>query len=238
MTKTSWIKRHAVVLVLGLALFYLLFESRAEWSDMHRWNRAVGDLSLVLVALAMALGPLTRLSNLRVFRTWLPYRRELGIHAVIAAAIHTIIILIWWVELDFARLFGFEYHPELERYVMIQQGFGLANLIGIAALLYGIVLATTSNDFSQKRLGTSVWKFVQQGAYVLWWLAVVHTGYFLFMHFLHFHRPTPEPNWAQWPFVGMTVFVVALQIAAIVKTWRRKVLRDGGGAAASASSGG
>jgi sulfoxide reductase heme-binding subunit YedZ len=150
----------------------------------------------------------------------LPYRRELGIYAVIAAIIHTVIILIGWVQLDFARLFGFEFHPQLQEYVMVQQGFGLGNLIGIAALLYGIVLAVTSNDFSQKRLGTSVWKYIQQGAYVLWWLVVLHTAYFLFFHFLDFHRQTPEPNWAQWPFIILVGVVLLLQTAATLVTWR------------------
>lgn len=187
---------------------------------MHRFNRALGDLSLVLVALAMVIGPLTRLSSARVFRKMLPYRRELGIYAVIAAIIHTVIILIGWVQLDFARLFGFEFHPQLQEYVMVQQGFGLGNLIGIAALLYGIVLAVTSNDFSQKRLGTSVWKYIQQGAYVLWWLVVLHTAYFLFFHFLDFHRQTPEPNWAQWPFIILVGVVLLLQTAATLVTWR------------------
>ena len=133
---------------------------------------------------------------------------------------HTVIILIGWVELDFARLFGFEYHPQLRRYVMVQQGFALANVVGVAALLYGFVLAATSNDFSQRKLGTSVWKYIQQGAYVLWWLVVLHTAYFLFFHFLDFHRQTPEPNWAQWPFVILVGVVLALQLAGTLVTWR------------------
>ena len=204
---------------------YLLLISRAEWSEMHRYNRALGDLSLVLVALAMAIGPLARLSSARLFRKLLPYRRELGIYAVLAAIAHTVIILIGWVELDLARLFGFEFHPQLQRYVMLNHGFALANVVGIAALLYGFVLAGTSNDFSQSVLGTSVWKYIQQGAYVLWWLAVLHTAYFLFFHFLDFHRQTPEPNWARWPFVALVASVVALQAAAVVVTWRSQTSR-------------
>jgi sulfoxide reductase heme-binding subunit YedZ len=220
MTNRPTLQRHTLIFTLCFVATYALLFSRAEWSAMHRFNRALGDLSLVLVALAMVIGPLTRLSSARVFRKMLPYRRELGIYAVIAAIIHTVIILIGWVQLDFARLFGFEFHPQLQEYVMVQQGFGLGNLIGIAALLYGIVLAVTSNDFSQKRLGTSVWKYIQQGAYVLWWLVVLHTAYFLFFHFLDFHRQTPEPNWAQWPFIILVGVVLLLQTAATLVTWR------------------
>ena len=232
MTRKPTLFRHGVILAISALAGYLLLLSRAEWSEMHRYNRALGDLSMLLLAMAMAIGPLARLFSARIFRKLLPYRRELGIYAVLAATIHTIIILLGWVELDFARLFGFEWHPQLQRYVMLQQGFALGNIIGIAALLYGFVLAGTSNDFSQRKLGPSVWKYIQQGAYVLWWLAVMHTAYFLFVHFLDFHRPIPEPNWAQWPFVIMVGIVLVLQIAASLITWRAQRNRRGVGIAA------
>jgi len=225
MMKKPALLRQVLTIGTSVLVGYLLLISRAEWSEMHRYNRALGDLSLVLVALAMAIGPLARLSSARLFRKLLPYRRELGIYAVLAAIAHTVIILIGWVELDLARLFGFEFHPQLQRYVMLNHGFALANVVGIAALLYGFVLAGTSNDFSQSVLGTSVWKYIQQGAYVLWWLAVLHTAYFLFFHFLDFHRQTPEPNWARWPFVALVASVVALQAAAVVVTWRSQTSR-------------
>lgn len=216
-TKAWWV-RHLIVIVLAVIGTALFLYSRAEWSPMHRWNRAVGDMSLVLVALAMALGPMSRLW--RSFVRWVPYRRELGIYAVMLALVHFTIILFGWVELDLMRLVGFEFHPSLQRYVMVQHGFGLANLVGVLALLYGAILAATSNDRSLRWLGSSVWKFVQQGTYVLWWLSVIHTGYFLFMHFLDYHRQTPEPNWFQWPFVGLVTIVLVLQIAASLTTWR------------------
>ena len=166
MMKKPALLRHVLIIGTSVLTGYLLLASRAEWSEMHRYNRALGDLSLLLIVAAMAIGPLARLSSAPFLRKLMPYRRELGIYAVLAATVHTIIILIGWVELDFARLFGFEYHPQLQRYVMLQHGFALANVVGIAALLYGFVLAGTSNNSSQRVLGTSVWKYIQQGAYV------------------------------------------------------------------------
>ena len=219
-----WWARHLMVIVLASAVTALFLVSRAEWSAMHRWNRAVGDVSLVLVALAMALGPVSRLWR-RTARL-LPYRRELGIYAVVLALVHATIILIGWVELDLMRLIGFEFHPGLQRYVMVQQGFALANLIGILALVYGAILALTSNDRSLDWLGATVWKFVQRGTYVLWWLSVIHTGYFLFLHFQDYHRQVPEPNWAQWPFVGLVGVVLILQTAASSATWSKARHRD------------
>ncbi len=222
----DWKLRHLVILLFGALLTYGFLESRAQWSEMHRWNRALGDASVVLVALSMMIGPLSRLWG--AAKRLIPWRRELGIYGVIAAFIHATIILVGWMNWDLYRLVGMEFHPGLQRYVMFQQGLGFSNILGIAALIYALILTLTSNDFSQRWLGASVWKHVQQGTYIMWWIIVLHTGYFLFMHFLHFDRATPEPNWFRWPFVGLVVTIMLLQFAATLKTWR---LKARGGAA-------
>ncbi|MHA1559230.1 MAG: ferric reductase-like transmembrane domain-containing protein [Alphaproteobacteria bacterium] len=218
---SRWIfRRHLVVLVFAALGTYAFLESRAEWSAMHRWNRATGDMSVVLIGLSMALGPLARLWT--VSRRAIPWRREMGIYGVLLAAIHTVIILAGWVEWDLIRIIGYELNPATNSYVMFQHGFGLANVIGIVALTYGAVLALTSSNWSQGLLGGSVWKFLQQSAYVLWMLIVIHAAYFLYLHFQTFHRSTPDPNWAQWPFVALVTLVALLQFAAFLKTWRLK----------------
>jgi sulfoxide reductase heme-binding subunit YedZ len=214
----NWKLRHILVILVAVAGTWAFLLSRMEWSEMHRWNRATGDMSLIMVAIAMSLGPLSRLSNR--FRWTVPFRRELGIYGVLLAGIHIAIILAAWVEWDLVRLFGYEIHPTLGRYVMVQHGFGLANAIGIVAVIYAIALALSSNDWSQKKLGAMVWKFFQQSAYVYWMLIVVHTAYFLYLHFQDFHRRTPDPNWAQLPFVILVVLVLGLQTAAFIKTWK------------------
>ncbi len=218
--KMQWKGRHLLVLAFGVAGALAFAESRSQWSPMHQWNRAVGDMSLVLVALAMAAGPAARLWAQA--RRLLPWRRELGIWGTVLAGVHTVIILAGWVQWDLVRLFGFQMHPTLAQYVMVQKGFGLGNIMGIAALVYGTVLAVSSNDFSQRFLGGSVWKFLQQSAYVLWALILLHTAYFLYLHFLDFHRPVPEPNWFQKPFIVLVLTVAGLQTAAFVKTWKSR----------------
>ncbi len=216
----GWKSRHSMVLLAAAIGTYALLESRGEWSEMHRWNRAVGDMSVILISVSMAIGPLARLWSF--FRRLIPWRRELGIHGVLLAVVHTVVILAGWVEWDLIRLFGYQMHPQTGVYVMLQQGFGLGNALGIVALVYGTVLAMTSNDWSQKKFGGPAWKFVQQGAYVLWMLIVLHTAYFLYLHFQDFHRPVPDPNWAQLPFVILVGVVMLLQLAAFTKTWRSK----------------
>lgn len=217
-SKINWKTRHLCVLFISALGSYAFLESRAEWSEMHRWNRAVGDMSLVMVALAMAIGPIARFG--RKFQVFTPWRRELGIYGVLLALVHVVIILAGWVEWDLVQLFGYQVHPATGEYVMVQHGFGLANAIGIIALFYAIVLMLTSNDWSQKKLGAMVWKFLQQGVYVYWALIAVHTAYFLYLHFQDFHRRVPEPNWAQIPFALLVLLVIILQISAFIKTWK------------------
>ncbi len=60
----------------------------------------------------------------------------------------------------------------------------------------------------------------------MWWLTVAHVAYFLFMHFLSFHRATPPPNPLQPWFVGLVVLVLGLRAAAYVKTIRAKALSE------------
>lgn len=220
MIADRWRMRHVWVVLLAIAAVLAFAASRAEWSPMHLWNRAVGDASLLLLALAMMAGPLARLWPRA--RRFLPWRRELGVWGTLLAVVHTLIILQGWLQWDLIRLFGYELHPILGQYVMLQQGFGLANVVGVVALIYGAVLAVSSNDRSQTLLGGSVWKFLQQGAYVLWALVLTHTAYFLYLHFQDFHRQVPDPNWLQMPFAGLVALVAALQVAAFCKTWRTK----------------
>lgn len=214
----GWKSRHVKSLLLAVALVYGFSVLRSEWSLMHQWNRAFGDASLVLIALVMVLGPLSRLW--RPASRFLLWRRELGIWGFVAGLIHAGFILFGWVALEWQRLFGFEFHPQLQQYVMFDKGFALGNVIGILALVYGLILSLTSNDASQRWLGMSIWKYIQQGAYILWAMIVAHTAYFLYIHFLDFHRQTPEPNLLRWPFVGLVVFVLALQTLATIRTWR------------------
>lgn len=216
--------RRIVVVIVAALLVYLFGLVHGQWSPMHRWNRAFGDAAILLLALTMSLGAVSRL--LRPTAKWLPWRRELGVYAVILASVHTVIILDGWVEWNVFRLFGMEFHPTDLQFVMVQHGFGLANAIGILALGIGFILLLTSSDRAVRFLGSTSWKTVQMTALVYWALVVVHTAYFLYAHFLSFHRTTPEPNPLQLPFAFLVIAVVALGAAACVTTFRRRLRNE------------
>jgi methionine sulfoxide reductase heme-binding subunit len=181
---------HAVVGAIAAALSYGFWLTRPEWDPEMRFWRAVGDGSLILLYSALAVGPLARM------RPWagrlIAFRRELGIWFGILALAHTLLILNGWARWEAMRFLGYEFIPNLGYLVRLEPSFGLANLVGLVAVLITLVLMATSSDWAVRVLGGNSWKFLQYGAYIVFYLVVLHTAYFLFIHFTqHFHRPAP-----------------------------------------------
>lgn len=55
------------------------------------------------------------------------------------------------------------------------------------------------------------------------YLTLLHTAYFLFIHFASsFHRVPPPENWFRWPLLGLGAGVLFLQWAAFATTVRRR----------------
>ena len=209
--------------MLGFAALLAIgfWSSRMDWDPTMRLWRAVGDVSLVLMLHALVVGPLAKIwPATTVFRTW---RRETGIWAAITALVHTLLVFDGWFRWDLMRMLGFDFIAELGRVARIEPGFGLSNLVGLVALAWLLILCATSFDRAIKKLGGSGWKWLHTGAYVAFYLVVLHTAYFLFMHYtISFHRPVPpNPNWFAVPFVVLSLSVPLLQALAFVKSVRR-----------------
>jgi len=192
---------------------------------MRLW-RAIGDSSFILLLLLLALGPLSRYS--RSLIKLLPWRRELGIWFAILAIAHTLLVLDGWVRWDWMRFFGYEFVEQLDRYARIEPGFGLSNMVGIIATLIALPLMITSANWAVKRLGGSSWKWLHYGAYTVFYLVVLHSLYFLFMHYTEsFHRSVPEDlNWFRYPFLFGALVLLALQVAAFFSTVRQRRTAD------------
>lgn len=216
--------RSFVIGVLAVVLTSLFYASRPQWvPDMRLW-RAVGDASLVLLVVTLALGPAGRLSAAAAgLSSW---RRQLGIWTALTGLVHTVLVLYGWVAFDLGRLMGFEFVPELGRTARMEPGFGLANLMGLVAMALLLVLLATSSDAAVRRLGPPVWNWVQGFAHVVFYLVVLHTAYFLFLHYtLSFHRDVPEPNWFRFPVLGLAGALLALQAASSVSGARARRAR-------------
>lgn len=224
--KKRHLLHHVVCGVLAAIAVFLFWLSRLEWDPEMRLWRAFGDAGFIFFFFALVIGPLAKL--LLPARRLIPWRREVGIWCAVLALTHAVLVFNGWAKWDVMRFLGYEFIEQLARYARMEPGFGLANIIGLIALVWALVLGATSSRMAIKFFGFSSWKWLHHGAYVIFYLALAHGVYFLFIHYtMSFHRQVPpDPNWFQFPFlaIGFTVFI--LQMSAFVKTIRNQKSTD------------
>ena len=212
--------RHLTVAGLAGVLVWLFWSTRPTWDGEMRLWKAVGDAAFVLLLVTLTLGPAARLA--RPVSRLLPWRRQLGIWFALVAALHGVLVVHGWARWSFRRFLGYEVVPQLGREVRLEPGFGLANLVGVTALAFALVLAATSSDWALRRLGAPAWKWLHHSALFVFYLSLLHAGYFLFLHYtLSFHKKVPPADWFRFPFVALGATVVLLQLGAFLTTAAR-----------------
>lgn len=222
MGNNKLLHRHLLLALLAFLLTLPFWFGRLNWDPEMRLWRAIGDSSFLLLFFTLAIGPIARL--------WppaarlIPWRREAGIWFGVMAFTHTLLVFDGWARWDWRRFLGYEFIPELNRIARIEPGFGLANLMGLVAVILTVYLVATSSNWAVERLGAAAWKWLQYGSYTVFYLVVLHTIYFLFMHYtVSFHRRVPpEPNWFRLPFLVLALMIPLLQVAAFLKTIGRR----------------
>lgn len=209
--------RQLIVGVLAAVLVWLFWISRPQWTwDMRLW-KAFGDSALLLLVFTLMIGPLARIWSPSA--KLLPYRKYLGIWFGVIAIIHGFLIWNGWARWDVLRFLGYEFVPELGRVTRLEPGFGLANLIGLTALLLTIILMATSTERAVKLLGGTSWKWLHNSVYIIFYLVILHSGYFLYIHYtLSFHKNVPPPDWFRVPFLLLVGSLLLLQTIAFIKT--------------------
>jgi methionine sulfoxide reductase heme-binding subunit len=226
-TKTELLLRHLLVAVIAALAVYVGWQVNAEWEpDMRLW-KAFGVGAFFLIWVAAVVGPAAKLwPALTRFITW---RREFGIWFTIVALVHFYLIWDGWAQWDVRELLGYEYVPELDMYLRFEPGFGLANLMGLVALLFAIILAATSFDRAVSFLGISSWKWLHSFMYVIFYIVALHSVYFAFIHYTPSpHRilmglPAMYPaNLLRFVYLAMILSVFAGQTAAFFRTVRRQ----------------
>ena len=195
----------------------MFWASRPQWDGEMRLWKAVGDAAFVLLLLTLSAGPLSRITR---SATWmLVWRRQLGIWFALVAGLHGVLVVHGWARWSLRRFLGYELVPQLGREARLEPGFGLANLVGLTALMFALLLAATSSDRALRRLGAPAWKWLHHSALFIFYLSLLHAGYFLFLHYtVSFHKQVPPPDWFRTPFVMVGVALLALQTAAFLKT--------------------
>ncbi|MFP5224959.1 MAG: ferric reductase-like transmembrane domain-containing protein [Actinomycetota bacterium] len=211
------ISRQAGAGLVAFLLVGIFWLSRPQWAPEMRIWKAFGDSAFLLLALSLVIGPMSRFS--RGWARLLSWRREAGVWFALMALVHMFLILNGWARWSVAKLFGYEFVPQLGREARLEPGFGLANLIGMFAIFWALILLATSSDRAVRFLGPPAWRWLHNGAYVIFYLGLAHAAYFLFIHFtLSFHKSPPPPDWFRIPFVLIGTIVLGLQAAAFAKT--------------------
>lgn len=215
-TKNTWI-RNILIGLISIMIVYLFYLSRPEWSFSHRFWRAIGDGGFILLILILLIGPLAKIFP-KYFVRFLSWRKELGIWMALLAFLHSYLILKDWIRWDYMKFFGYEYIPQAGAYVSVEPGFGMANLIGLVAVIFTIILFVTSSNKAIQFLGPKSWKFLHYSAYIIFYLVFLHVFYFLFIHYtLTPFRPASNPDWFRYPFLMISALVPIFQTWAFVK---------------------
>ena len=222
--------RHAVMAVIGFGLVYLVWSVNETWSpDMRLW-KAFGGGSFFLLWFTMFIGPAAKIW--RPLQRFVSYRREAGVWFFLIALVHGYLILDGWVRWNVWEFFGYQYIAEIDTYLRVESGFGLANLVGLVALVFAATLAATSFDRAVNWLGISSWKWLHMLALVVFYLGVIHVVYFAFIHYTPSLTramqglPTNYPeNPLRFYYLAAFLTVLFAQIWAFIKTVRsqRKV---------------
>lgn len=219
--------RHLLAAGLAGLAVYGGWEANGEWDPEMRLWKSFGVGAAALIWFIALVGPAARLwPALTRLVSW---RREAGVWFTLVVLVHFALVWDGWARWSVWELLGFQYVPELDAYLRFEPGFGLANLMGLIALVFALVLAATSFDRAVSFLGISSWKWLHSFSYVVFYTVALHTLYFAFMHYtpspyrVLMGLPTAYPeNILRFSYVAMVLSVMGAQAAAFVKTVRQR----------------
>lgn len=143
----------------GLFLLYYQFYNFGKITPQEM-IKTTGLLAVALLSLTLIIGPVCRFFPSLDFLK--AHRKFWGILSFFVALTHAVLIYIFYVNYNLAKLFN----PASPKY------FGL--LAGLASLLILLAVTLTSNKLALNSLSPKVWKVVQSMAYLALILAVLH----------------------------------------------------------------
>lgn len=169
-------RRYDAVIVLGIALYLLLFLGQGWLRDGHvtletLLIRGLGSLAFVLLHVILSIGPLARLDAR--FLPFLYNRRHLGVCLFGVALAHAGFAVVQF------HAFGDE-HPLVSVLTANRRYTSLPDfpfeLLGLGALAILFLMAATSHDFWLANLSARVWKALHMLVYLAYALLVGHVA--------------------------------------------------------------
>jgi sulfoxide reductase heme-binding subunit YedZ len=176
---------------------------------MRRLSTATGYIALALIAATLLVGPVNLMRGRRTpVSTYL--RRDIGILAAVTSALHVGFGLL--VKHGDGTILSYFLAPT-DRTRILTNSFGLANWVGLAALLIALGLAAISSDAALRRLRARRWKRLQRLNYLLFALVVVHS----LLYGALWRETSPYTIT-----LGLLVVAVVAGQALGVRLWRRR----------------
>ncbi len=194
--------KNTLIQHLIVGIFSLALASIFKFLLDIPWSTSFGRVSFILLFLILIIGPIMRLkkpteSSSPLTTPW-SWRSELGIWFTLTALTHFIIVIVGRPFSDLINIGG--------------SGFGLANLIGLIALFWALILAATSFGKIIEFLGVESWKWLHSSTYVIFYLVSAHFIYFQFFS----TYGDVGPDWFGYTAVVMAIIIVVLQLIAFV----------------------
>lgn len=145
--------------VVGLFLLYFNFYNFGRFTPSEM-VKTTGLMAISLLSLTLLTGPVARfLPFLDLLKA---HRRFWGIASFLFAALHLILVLVFYFKLNIFRLFD-SVNPKF---------LGLEVGLWSAAVL--LLVALTSHQKALRKLNPKVWKAIQLTSYIALIFAVVH----------------------------------------------------------------
>ncbi len=193
-----------------------------HYPTLNSLNLGIAYASLALLGLALAIGPLARFST-RTFGRLVELRREVGVVGGLLALAHVVLSVrihvdwrwpLFFFNLDHNRIVEVNYRVD-----------GIANWLGLAAVLLLLPILLSSNDLAERFLGAPGWKWLQRHTYTLFALAAFHTS--IFLQAAAKARARPGDFWAVfWVTVGGTLLLQSLAFAVTIARRRSRIRRS------------
>src|SRR3989344_8202265 len=144
-----------------IALFLLIFffYNQAQFTP-REMVKNTGLLSISLLAITLAVGPLSRLIPILEFLK--AYRKVWGILSFVAALTHMSLIFIFYFQYNFGRFIDFG-NP---KYLNV--------LTGMIALGILLLVTLTSNQKAINSMSPKTWKIIQSTSYLALVFALLH----------------------------------------------------------------
>lgn len=127
-------------------------------------NKAVAVAALVLIAIALSIGPLVRMRVLKA--AWMTNRKQLGIHGFMLGALHSVLAIATLSPVTYAKLY--------DRVGTLSFEGGLAVLAGVLAFGALTVPAITSATLVRKSMPVESWQRAQRLGLVALAIGLAH----------------------------------------------------------------